>query len=138
MTATKQIPMKLTYTKVERVAPTACYIINIKYEHGDADSYTYNDVKLQNVSEEQLIRYLNRFADIQVSIGDHNDYGTPYNEELDAEIQFEGFPLPLEHDIHYDNNFAGMSIDSISYFDDSAVEFKVTGTYYLLKIYLGN
>jgi len=117
--------MKIIYTPIIKPKIVDCYIIKIEYEHGDADSHTYEEVKLQGISEEDFIKYVERFNEVSRMISDNRHY-RDFTEELSTEMKFLGFNFPLRYDLHYyDGHFASMSINNIQYFDKSSQEFEV-------------
>lgn len=118
--------MKLIYAPIEKQKLSHIYIIKIEYEHGYADSNTYEEVKFQSISEEDFIKYIERFNEISKMISDNRYYSKDFTEELSSEMDFLGYRLPLSYDHHYEGDFAAMSINSIQYFDKSSQEFKVT------------
>lgn len=118
--------MKLIYAPIEKQKLYDCYIIKIEYRHGDADSNTSQEVKLQSISEENFIKYIERFYEVSKMISDNRHYSKDFTEELNTEMKFLGFNFPLEIDHHYDIDFAAMTIDNIQYFDKASQEFKVS------------
>jgi hypothetical protein len=118
--------MKLIYAPIEKQKLYDIHIIKIEYEHGDADSNTYEEVKLQSISKDDFIKYIERFNEVSKMISDNRSYGSDYNEVLSTEMNFLGYRFPLSYVHHYEGDFAAMSIDSIQYFDKSSQEFKVS------------
>lgn len=110
--------MQLIYTLIEENIPSDCYIIKIKYEHGDADN-TYEEIKLQSISElGAFIKYVKRFNEVS----DTRDF----TKDLNTEMKFLGFNFPFRYGYCDGSKInAAMSIDSIQYFDEYSNKFKV-------------
>lgn len=116
--------MKLKYVREIVDAPRNAFVIKFQYEHGDADMTTYQEEQVK-LTEQQLIDYLRQVDSIAEDIDDARACGREVPEESVFGATCHGYDIPLEYDSIYRNEYATLSIHSITYFDENGVEFSV-------------
>lgn len=121
--------MKLVKKPMASKTPKNSYHITILYSHGDADSESSQVHKLNNKSEEQIIKFITRFNEVAKAIDDHRSYDVKLPDYIDqSTVQVEDMEIVLELDHHYSNGdeyYAEMEIDKFVYYDDNGKAFKV-------------
>lgn len=121
--------MKLVKRPMQTKAPKNSYHITVRYSHGDADSQSSHTHKLDNKTEEQIIKFISQFNEVAQAIEDNRSYNSKLPDYIvDSRVKIEDMYLNLEYDQHYshgDEYYAGMSIEKFIYYDEKGNPFKV-------------
>lgn len=120
--------MQIEYTKVATEKFKNCYVIRVEFEHGDADSYTSYEVKLQDFSKEDFIEYVKKFNDVANQIDESRSTGSVLPSTI-KENSYKGKYIPVELDAYAKMNMSGyyasMGIGNIDYYDFQGEKFLV-------------
>ena len=121
--------MKLVKRPIANKAPKNSYHITVRYSHGDADSETSYTHKLNDKTEDEIIKFITQFNELSQAIDDHRSYNSKLPTYIvDSRVKIDDMYLHLEYDHHYshgDEYYAGMSIEKFIYYDDNGNAFKV-------------
>ena len=85
--------MKIRKSLKSNKSPKSCFTIKVKYTHGDADFYTYEDYTLKTESDEDFILYVKMFNKIASAIED-DDLCSVVQPEHMTEMSTYKIPVP--------------------------------------------
>lgn len=121
--------MEFNFTPVQTVSRN-CFVLQIAYEHGDADVTTQGTVTLQDATREDLAKCINDFEAANEIINYRRSYGVEIRDDFEeTHGKSDQFYIPLEYDVMAEgvsNYYASMTISEMSYYDDVGAEFNVT------------
>lgn len=126
--------MKLVKTPLKSDNPKDTYLVKVGYEHGDGDSNNDITYKFKGKTEEQMIKYLTKFKEVEQDIENHRCYGIDLPDYIiDARVKIEDkFYIDLEQDnyakMSTSNYYASMILEEVIYYDHNGQAFKVEMT----------
>jgi hypothetical protein len=124
--------MKIEYKRFEEPKKTNCFEVIFGYEHGDADSNSSNTIVLKDITEEDLIGYIQKAEDIAGMIDENRSYGKKLPKDLETQAKFKDMYIPIEWDdyakMHTSDYYAAMGVEDIFYYNADGIKHKVTIT----------
>lgn len=117
--------MKLIFTKVTQPLKRDCYVVDIDYEHGDADHRETLSHTVESNDQYQLIEFLTKFNELAHKIETvRNGYCATDSTIADAESWIEVCPDMFAEGVP--DYYASMSIRAIHHYDCYGDKFLVT------------
>lgn len=123
--------MPLIYTKTRAKPRRNLFVVTFSFEHGDADQRTSHTMDVP-LSKEEFVHYLAKAKEISQLIDDARSSGSSLPEDFEDTAKYNGVWISVELDCYARHNmsnyYAGMSVESIEYFDENGEKFEVKET----------
>lgn len=133
------MPMKFKVTPQAPKEVKNQFVINLCYEHGDADGNTDEDLRIfsPTLDLELLETVLNKLEEVSKAIEDNRSYAVNIPKWILNEIRYhDGVRvadalIPLHYDMFCNDGsyFASLYFCDIVYYDSEGAQFKVEKTY---------